>query len=134
MKLLWDRAGLLLIAAVTLLLDQVTKALVVRFLSPAETWNFSPFLARFVNVTYVTNTGAAFGLFPNQGFLFIIIAVVVAAVILVYYRRLPAGQALIRLALGLQLTSLTSTSGRCRTSRCGTSPTPALSRVSSSWR
>ncbi|MER3457668.1 MAG: signal peptidase II [Chloroflexota bacterium] len=103
MRALWDRAGLLLVAAITLLLDQATKALVVRFLSPAQTWNFSPLLARWVSITYVTNTGAAFGLFPDQGFFFIIVALVVVAVIILYYRRLPAGQWLIRLALGLQL-------------------------------
>lgn len=103
MRVIWDRAGLLLIAAATLLVDQVTKALVIRFLSPAQSWSISPFLARWVNITYVTNTGAAFGLFPDQGFVFVVVAVVVAAIILMYYRRLPAGQGLIRLALGLQL-------------------------------
>jgi signal peptidase II len=103
MRALWERNGLLLIAAATLLLDQLTKGIVVRALSPAESWSFSPFLARIVNITYVTNTGAAFGLFPDQGFLFIVIAVVVAAVIIVYYRRLPEGQWMIRAALGLQL-------------------------------
>lgn len=103
MRFLWDRAGLLLVAALTLLLDQATKALVVRFLSPAQTWNFSPPLARWVNITYVTNTGAAFGLFPDQGFFFIIVALIVVVVILLYTRRIPAGQWLVRLALGLQL-------------------------------
>ncbi len=103
MRAVWDRAGLLLVAALTLLLDQATKALVVRFLNPAQTWNFSPFLARWVNITYVTNTGAAFGLFPDQSFFFTIVAIVVSVVIILYYRHIPAGQWLIRLALGLQL-------------------------------
>lgn len=103
MRALWERVGLLLVAALTLLLDQATKALVVGFLSPAQTWNFSPLLARWVSITYVTNTGAAFGLFPDQGLFFIVVAIVVVAVILLYTRRIPADQWLIRLALGLQL-------------------------------
>lgn len=103
MRRFWNRASLLLIAAATLLIDQATKTLVVRFLHPAQTWNFSPFLAHWVRFTYVTNTGAAFGLFPNQGVLLIIIAVVVTTGIVLYYRRLPDGQWLVRLALGLQL-------------------------------
>jgi len=103
MRWFWNRVSLLLIAAVTLLVDQATKTLVVRFLHPAQTWNLSPFLAHWVSFTYVTNTGAAFGLFPNQGLLLIVIAVVVTAGIILYYRRLPDGQWLVRLALGLQL-------------------------------
>jgi len=52
---------------------------------------------------HTTNSGAAFGIFPNQGSLFILIAVVVVLAIVLYQRRLPAGGWLIRLTLGLQL-------------------------------
>ena len=53
--------------------------------------------------TYVTNTGAAFGLFPDRGAIFMAIAVVVVVVIAIYYWHMPAGQWLIKLSLGLQL-------------------------------
>jgi len=87
---------------VTLIADWVSKALVANNLSLYET-RIPPLFDRFVQITYTTNTGAAFGLFPDQGVLFVIIALVVIAAIIVYYRQLPDGYRLARLALGLQL-------------------------------
>jgi len=91
-------------AALTLVADRVTKMIIVNNLTPNQPWHPSvPFLQRVVSLTYTTNTGAAFGLFPNQGSLFIVIAVVVITAIVIYYRHLPSGYILARMALGLQL-------------------------------
>lgn len=62
-----------------------------------------PALRDFLTFTHLTNTGAAFGLFRNQGFLFVIIALVVVVAIIVYSRYLPMNNWLVWLALGLQL-------------------------------
>lgn len=95
---------LLGITTLTLIADRVTKSLVANNLALNESWHPPvSFLRRIFSLTYTTNTGAAFGLFPNQGFLFIVIALVVATAIIFYYRHLPAGYGLVRLALGLQL-------------------------------
>ena len=97
--------GLLLpaVAIVTLVIDQISKWVVMTNFRPGESWNPVAALDRWVSLTYVTNTGAAFGLFPDFGGVFMIIAVVVIVVIIVYYRQLPSDHWLIQVSLGLQL-------------------------------
>jgi len=92
-----------LVAIVALALDQWTKYLVVSRLEMYERWVPIPALANVLTIHYVTNTGAAFGLFQNGSLVLAIVAVVVSSVIVVYYRSLPGGQWLVRLSLGLQL-------------------------------
>ncbi len=94
---------IVLIAAGILLLDQVTKALVVRYLPDQVPWNPIPFLGRLVTLTLVRNTGAAFGLLSGQSSLLTVVAVGVMAMILLLFRQLPYQRRLIQLSLGLQL-------------------------------
>ena len=95
---------LLGVAAFTLAADRVTKTIVVNRLTLYETWHPPvPLVRSIASLTYTTNTGAAFGLFPDQGYLFIGIAFVVIITMILYYRHLPSGYGLTRLALGLQL-------------------------------
>jgi signal peptidase II len=91
------------VAVLTLVIDQISKRLVMTSLRPGESWNPVAALERWVSLTYVTNTGAAFGLFPDHAVLFMIIAVVVVTVIVFYYRHLPGDQWLLQASLGLQL-------------------------------
>ncbi|MFQ6014436.1 MAG: signal peptidase II [Anaerolineae bacterium] len=91
------------LAIVVYALDQLSKYLVLKYLSVGHPWNPVPLLRSFVSLTHVTNSGAAFGLFPGAGLVFTVIAIVVAVAIIVYYRYLPKGQWLVRLSLGLQL-------------------------------
>ena len=90
-------------AILVVLLDQLSKHLVTTWLGVGQSWDVAPWLAPVFHITYVTNTGAAFGLFRGGGDIFIIIAALVVVAILVYYRQLSDGQWLMRLALGLQL-------------------------------
>jgi signal peptidase II len=92
-----------LVTVLTLIIDQATKYLVASNLGLYESWAPIPAWSGWLEIHYVTNTGAAFGLFQNGGLFFVIVAVVVSAIILFYYRYLPSGQWLIRLSLGLQL-------------------------------
>lgn len=95
---------LLGMAALTLAADRITKSVIVDNLTLHQPWQPSaPWLQRVFSLTYTTNTGAAFGLFPDQGYLFVIVALIVITAIIVYYRYLPPGYALARMALGLQL-------------------------------
>jgi len=90
-------------AALVILVDQVSKYIIVNSLERFQEWAPIPSLQRFFAITYITNTGVAFGLFPDSSILFIIIAVVVIAIIFVYHRQLAEQQWLLRISLGLQL-------------------------------
>lgn len=102
-KTLWGRVLLSGIALTIFVVDQVSKYLVLRNLELNASWNPIPALRPFVSITHVTNTGAAFGMFPDQSTLFVIIAILVIVGIMVYYRYLPADRFLVRASLGLQL-------------------------------
>lgn len=91
------------VAVLTLVVDRISKWVVVDSLKLGESWNPVAALERWVSLTYVTNTGAAFGLFPDHGVIFMVIAVVVIAAIIFYYRYLPGDQWLVQTSLGLQL-------------------------------
>ncbi len=91
------------VAGLTLVVDRISKWVVMDSLRPGESWNPVAALERWVSLTYVTNTGAAFGLFPDYGVVFMVVAVVVIAAIILYYRHLPGDQWLIQASLGLQL-------------------------------
>ena len=71
----------LLIAA-----DQYTKWLAVERLRPIRT---RPFIPGFMNFTYTTNEGAAFGILQGARWVFIIFTVVVLAAIVWFYIRMP---------------------------------------------
>ena len=95
---------LLGIATLIVVADRVTKTIVAHNLMLNASWHPStPLLQRIFSLTHITNTGAAFGLFRNMGWLFIVIHVVVIVAIVVYHRQLPAGFGWTRLALGLQM-------------------------------
>jgi signal peptidase II len=97
----------LFLGAVTvgvIVIDQATKALVSSSLQIDQPWAPIESLSHLFTITYTTNTGAVFGIFPDAGVVLLIIAVVVVGLIIYYYRRLSGqGSWIIRLALGLQL-------------------------------
>jgi len=73
-----------LIALVTVGLDQASKLLVrARMIEGAS----RELLGGVLNLTFVRNTGAAFGLFPGYQPIFIATSVVVLIVIALYWRR-----------------------------------------------
>lgn len=85
----WARELRLLAAGVGIcVLDQATKALAVRFLLDPTGPRSIPVVGDWVRFTYVTNTGAAFGLFPNGTAILAVIAVLVIPAIFYYQRFL----------------------------------------------
>lgn len=92
-----------MVAGLAILVDQATKAYVVAHLDRHATWMPIDFIEPVFRFTHVHNTGAAFGMFPQGGTLFLVIAVAVSTVIVYYYRNLPFGGWIVRLALALQL-------------------------------
>jgi signal peptidase II len=91
------------IAVIIFALDQVSKLLVLRNIPEGESWGLFPALSRLFRFTFITNTGAAFGMFPQLGGTFMVVAIVVIAGIVLFYHHLPIGNFWIRLSLGLQL-------------------------------
>jgi len=88
----------LAVAIGTLVLDQVSKAVVRASLVPGE----SITLVRGVlNLTFVNNVGAAFGLFPGRQPVFMATSLLVLFVIAAYWRRAHPREWPLVLALGL---------------------------------
>lgn len=60
-----------------------------------------PFLEPYLGFTHAQNTGVAFSLFQGLGNIIIVIGVIVCVLILAYAVRLPAGNRITRIGLGL---------------------------------
>jgi signal peptidase II len=91
------------VAVIVYGLDQLTKFLILQNIPLGESWSFSPTVARVFQLTFITNTGAAFGMFPQLGTVFMVVAIVVIVAILFFHHHLPTEKGWIRLSLGLQL-------------------------------
>jgi len=90
-------------AALVFAIDQTTKAWVTANLAFGESVTPIPALADYFAITRSANRGAAFSLLPQAGDLFLIIALVMIVGVLLFYRRMPEGHWLERIALGLVL-------------------------------
>jgi len=102
----WARQREVLLVGIALLvivLDQLSKHWVMLNLRLGVSWNPIESLSRYVSFTYITNEGAAFGIFPAFGTFFAVIAIVVVIVILIYYRHLSNRHWAMQVGLGLQL-------------------------------
>ncbi len=95
------RADLLLAALilVVFITDQMTKAWVRASLIEGASRPREGFL----RITHVSNTGSAFGLFPNQTLFLLIASLVGIAVLLIFFRRQAGRGFMVRASLGLQL-------------------------------
>lgn len=91
------------VAAIIFAIDQASKFLVITNLAYGESW--SPILAlnRIFKFTFITNTGAAFGMLPQFGNIFTVVALVVIFAIITLHNYLPTENFWVRLSLGLQL-------------------------------
>lgn len=89
-----------LVAASTLLLDQLTKVAIVAALALGHS---QPLVDGLLNLTHVQNTGAAFSLFAGHPFTLGIVALVVAAGIIGYQWWTRPRDLFVVLALGLYL-------------------------------
>jgi signal peptidase II len=98
-----ERWILFVVAAIIILLDQGSKSVVESTLALYTYYAPIPALENIFRISHVTNTGVAFGLFPDGNLLFTLVALIVSIVIIVYNFRLTPGHRLLRLALGLQV-------------------------------
>lgn len=95
----WTRLASSLGLAV--ILDQCAKSWVLSNLILYESIQPIPALAPFFQLTRSSNTGAAFGILPMAGDVFLILALFIIAALLWYLRSLPAESQLAPLAIGL---------------------------------
>ena len=80
-------------------LDQVSKRIITSWLELGESWPSEGFL----RITYGTNSGTAFGLFPNHTTLLIFVSLVAIGFLFYFYRAHALPSLLLRFAIGLQL-------------------------------
>ena len=80
-----NRKGLWGLAALLVVLDQVTKVLAVKYLKPVGSVSFLP---GFMNLTFVENRGAAFGILQGQRWVFLVFTLAVTAGIAVVWKKL----------------------------------------------
>lgn len=94
---------LYLVALIIVILDQVTKWLVVTHIPYGEMWSPWEWLTPFARIVHWSNTGVAFGMLQGMNPVFIGLAVVVSGMIVYYYSKLDRKDWLLRLALMLEL-------------------------------
>ncbi|MCX5725739.1 MAG: signal peptidase II [Candidatus Saganbacteria bacterium] len=87
-----------LIAATCFFLDQLTKFLVRIYIVPGRPLNIIPGV---LNLTYIKNVGAAFGILYGQTYFLLAVGVAVMAAVLYYHFRVPRDQKLIHVSLAL---------------------------------
>lgn len=93
-----DHAWLLL-APAAFALDQLTKLFVRGNFELGESWPATGFF----RLTYGTNTGTAFGLFPGQTLALVLASVFAIGFLVYFYRAHGLNRPLLRAAIGLQL-------------------------------
>lgn len=91
------------IAGFIIALDQWTKYQVRTSLELGEAWTPIKGIGEYFRIVHWSNTGAAFGLFPQASNFITIIAVIVSLVIIFYWPRVPSQQIALRIALAMQL-------------------------------
>ena len=90
----------LLVAALIIISDQITKAFIVEWLKPQGTVSI---IGDLLRLTFVTNTGVAFGMLTGVPYVLTVPIVILIGVI-VYYLVNTLGQSfLLTLALSLEL-------------------------------
>ncbi len=95
--LLWGSATFIV------LVDQISKVWVSRNLPFGIPSDPLPWLRPILSFTYITNTGVAFGMFPQAGEFFKLLSAVVIVGIVLFHRTLPPRDWVTHTALGLQV-------------------------------
>jgi signal peptidase II len=98
-----DYAFLFLVAGSIVFLDQAGKFLVRSNLAPGEIYRPDLWLSQYIRFVNLHNTGAAIGLLPGYGGVFLLLSALISLAVLYYYARIPHQQWLLRLSMALVL-------------------------------
>ncbi|NPV09860.1 MAG: signal peptidase II [Anaerolineae bacterium] len=85
----------------TIVLDRLTKIWVARTLPFEVPVTVIEGIENWFTLTYIHNSGAAFGLLPEGGLLFALVKVAVVIGLTIWYDRLPVQHFLVRLSIGM---------------------------------
>ncbi|MBU36381.1 MAG: signal peptidase II [Candidatus Marinimicrobia bacterium] len=92
---------ILLVSAVVVVVDQITKVLTRSYL---DLYDSVPVIKNFFHLTYITNDGMAFGLnFPGGVYVFSVISIILTVIIFTYLWKEQNNHILMRLSLALIL-------------------------------
>ncbi len=94
---------MIILAAVIIGFDQITKGLVRSNLEFGQIWMPWDWLLPYARIIHISNTGAAFGLFKGANAIFMILAVIVAGAIIYYFPSVSKKDWIVRVALSMQL-------------------------------
>ncbi|RJE49052.1 signal peptidase II [Dehalobacter sp. MCB1] len=83
---------------IILVLDRLSKWVVQSNMTLGESQAVIP---GFFHLTYILNPGAAFGMLQGQKWVLITVSVIVLAVLFYFQRKVPQGQRLMRVSMGL---------------------------------
>ncbi len=81
-------------------LDQITKFLIKQNLQLNQS---IPIIKNILHLTYITNTGSAFGLFKGLNVFFILFSIIVVIAIFYYIKKIVKSEKLLQFAIGLLL-------------------------------
>ncbi|MDE2857308.1 MAG: signal peptidase II [Chloroflexota bacterium] len=90
--------GAIIVAAI---IDQASKGWIVDNLEPYQSVQPIPTLAPFFQLTRSSNTGAAFGILPAAGNLFLLLAFLIIGIMLWHFRSAAPGARFLPLATGI---------------------------------
>ena len=95
----WARPALVVV--VVIVLDQVSKAWILRTLGAVEGTS-RPLLGAWLSLTYVKNNGVAFGLFRDIPYFFTITSILISIGAVLFYRyQLPSNRPWVQWSLGM---------------------------------
>lgn len=96
-------AWLFIVAAIIVVLDQLTKIIVIENIPYGGVWSPWEWLTRYARIVHWSNTGVAFGMLQGMNPVFIGLAFLVSLGIIYYYPKIEKEDWLIRLALMMEL-------------------------------
>ena len=88
-------------AIIIVVLDQLTKNLVVQHLSPPQSQPPIPIIGDYLSIYYIQNNGAAFSLLANNTALALLIIAAIAIILYLYIRMLNNGPLVYKLVFGM---------------------------------
>ena len=94
---------LFIVALFIVVLDQLTKWLVVTNIPYGGSWSPWEWLSPYARIVHWSNTGVAFGMLQGMNPVFIGLAILVSGAIIYYYQQIDKKDWLIRLALIMEL-------------------------------
>ena len=87
-------------ALFAVILDQLTKYIIKQNFQLNQS---IPIIKNLLHITYITNTGSAFGLFKGLNWFFVLFSVIVIIAIFYYLKKIVKNEKLLQFAVGLLL-------------------------------